>query len=363
LVQAESTAEKGELAAAQVIAAELNRFGMNAQIDRWDQNRANIVARVESAGRKGALMFVSHLDVVGPGEAAWEHPPFAAAESDSKIHGRGATDMKGGIAAAVAAMCRIVESGVKLQGDVIFVGTAGEETDSCGAERFLDKRGDMPAPAGIIVTEPTDFDVVTAHRGLLWLKVVTKGKAAHGSTPHLGVNAITSMRRFLDALEENEVPFEPHELLGECSVSVNTISGGKARNIVPDSCSAALDIRTVPTQRHEDIVRHIEGIFRQLRQVDDQFAAEVSTVRDVEPLVTNPDSNFVKDFCSVVGTDQTKAVGFTTDGPYFASLGGPVVIYGPGRPERCHRPNEYIDLADVEKAAELYRNLLLQFLT
>jgi len=351
------------LAAAQVIAAELNRFGINAQIDCWDQNRANIVARVNSAGRKGALMFVSHLDVVGPGEGPWEHPPFAAAESDGKIHGRGAADMKGGIAAAVTAMCQIVESGAKLQGEVIFVGTAGEETDSCGAERFLGKRGDMPAPAGIIVTEPTDFDVVTAHRGLLWLKVTTKGKAAHGSTPHLGVNAITSMRRFLDALEENEVPFEPHELLGKCSVSVNTISGGRASNIVPDSCSVALDIRTVPTQRHEDIVRHIEGIFRELRRADDQFAAEVSTVRDVKALLTDPQSNFVRDFCSVVGAGETQAVGFTTDGPYFASLGAPVVIYGPGEPDLCHKPNEYIDLADVEKACEHYRDFILKFLT
>lgn len=271
--------------------------------------------------------------------------------------------MKGGIAAAVAAMCQIVESRVKLQGDVVFVGTAGEETDSCGAERFLQKCGDVPAPAGIIVTEPTDFTVVTAHRGLLWLKVTTKGKAAHGSTPHLGVNAITSMRRFLDALEENEVPFEPHELLGKCSVSVNTISGGRASNIVPDSCSAALDIRTVPTQRHEDIVRHIEGIFRELRRADAQFAAEVSTVRDVKPLLTQPGSDFVRDFCSVVGVGQTRAVGFTTDGPYFAPLGAPVVVYGPGKPELCHKPNEYIDLTDVEKAGELYRNLIMKFLT
>jgi len=362
LIQAETTAEKGELAAAQIISAELGHSGIDSQIDSWDRTRANIIARVKSPGRKAALLFLCHLDVVEPGEAGWQHQPFAAVQSDGKIHGRGSADMKGGIAAIVTAIRQVVDAGTRLQGDIILLCVAGEETDSCGVKRFVRNWKTMPRLAGVVVTEPTDFEVVTAHRGLLWLKVTTKGKAAHGSTPHLGFNAITSMKLVLDELENYRIPFQPHHLLGQCSMSINTITGGKAINIVPDNCTIGVDIRTLPTQNHQDIVRDFEKIFARLRQKSSQFAAEVSVVRDVEALETDCSCDFVKDFCSTIGTDQTKAVGFTTDGPYFASLGAPVVIFGPGKPELCHKPDEYIDIGDVEKVVEHYKKIILRFL-
>ncbi|MFQ6036959.1 MAG: M20/M25/M40 family metallo-hydrolase, partial [Sedimentisphaerales bacterium] len=271
LIQAETTAEKGELAAAQLISAELGHSGIDYQIDSWGKTRANITARVKSAGRKAALLFVSHLDVVGPGETAWQHPPFAAAESNGKIHGRGSADMKGGIAAIVTAIRQVVDGRIPLQGDIIFLGAAGEETDSCGAKRFISNQSAMPQLAGVVVTEPTDFEVVTAHRGLLWLKVETRGKAAHGSTPELGINAIASMRCLLNELENYEIPFQPHHLLGKCSMSINTIAGGKEINIVPDICTAGIDIRTLPAQNHQDIVKDLEKIFTKLKQKDSQF--------------------------------------------------------------------------------------------
>jgi len=363
LIQAETTTEKGELAAAQIIAAELNRSGIESRIETWDQTRANIIARVRSARRKRALLFVCHLDVVGPGEAQWTYPPFAAVESDGKIYGRGAADMKGCIAAVVTAIRRVVESGTQLQGDVILFGAAGEETDSCGAMRFVGNCSAIPQLSGIVVTEPTEFDVVTAHRGLLWIEIITKGKAAHGSTPHLGVNAISSMKSVLDELEDYRIPFEPHELLGQCSMSINKIAGGQAINIVPDKCSIAVDIRTLPSQNHNEIVADFERILAELRKGNSQFAGEVSIIRGVRALETDSNCDFVKDFCSAVGRSNTKAVGFTTDGPYFASLGAPVVVFGPGKSELCHKPDEYIDMADVEKAVEHYKNVILKFLS
>ena len=363
LIQAETTAERGELAAAQIISAELALSGIDYQIDSWDKTRANITAWVKSLGRKPALLFASHLDVVGPGEATWQHPPFAAVESDGKIHGRGAADMKGGITAIVTAIRQIVDARTPLQGDIIFFGAAGEETDSCGAKRFISNQSAMPKLAGVVVTEPTDFEIVTAHRGLLWLKVETHGKAAHGSTPELGINAIASMRCLLDELENYKIPFRPHPLLGKCSMSINTIAGGKEINIVPDICTVGIDIRTLPTQNHQDIVKGLEKIFAQLKQKNSQFAAKVSVVRDVEALETDCNSDFVRAFCTVVGTTQTKAVGFATDGPYFASLGAPVVVFGPGKSQLCHQPDEYISIADVEKAIQHYKNIILEFLT
>lgn len=363
LVQAQTTADKGELAAAEIISAELGSFGIESRIDSWDKTRANITAHLKSSGSKKALLFASHLDVVPAGEVNWTKPAFDAVESDGRIYGRGSADMKGGIAAIVTAIGEIVESGTKLQGDIIFFGAAGEETDSCGARRFVRDAGRLPEIAGAVITEPTNFEIITSHRGILWLKVETFGKAAHSSTPHLGVNAITSMRAVLNELDNYKIPFERHELLGECSMSINTIVGGEAMNIVPDKCKIQIDIRTVPGQNYQDILDDLHNIFAKLKQKNPKFDAAVSIIREVGALETDSDCDFVKDFCSAVGINETTAVGFTTDGPHFASLGMPVVIFGPGRPHLAHKPDEYIDLSDLKKGVEYYKNIILKFLS
>ena len=362
LIQAQTTADKGELAAAEIISAELGRSGIDSRIDNWDRTRANITAHVKSSRHKGALLFACHLDVVPPGQASWKHPPFAATESNGKIYGRGSTDMKGGIAAIVTAMGEIANSGTKLQGDIILFGAAGEETDSCGAKRFVRNRGQLPEIAGVVLPEPTDFEIITSHRGILWLKVQTFGKAAHSSAPQLGVNAISSMMSVLNELENFKIRFEPHELLGDCSMSINTITGGQAMNVVPDKCDLGIDIRTVPGQNYQDVINDLQNIFAKLKQNNPQFKAEVSVVRQVGALETDNQCDFVKDFCSVTGINKTTAVGFTTDGPNFASLGLPVVVFGPGKPHLAHKPDEYIDISDLEKGVEYYKNIILKFL-
>ena len=363
LIQAQTTADKGELAAAEIISAELGRSGIDSRIDSWDRTRANITAQVKSSGRKGALLFACHLDVVPAGEVSWSKPAFAAIESEGKIYGRGSMDMKGGIAAIVTAIGEIADSGTKLQGDIILFGAAGEETDSCGAKRFVRNRGELPEIAGVVLPEPTDFEIITAHRGILWLKVQTFGKAAHSSAPQLGVNAIASMKSVLDELENFKIRFEPHDLLGDCSMSINTITGGQAMNVVPDKCDLGIDIRTVPGQNYQDIIDDLQNIFAKLKQKNPQFEAEVSVVRQVGALETDTQCDFVRNFCSVTGINKTTAVGFTTDGPHFASLGLPVVVFGPGKPHLAHKPDEYIDISDLKKGVEYYKNIILKLLT
>jgi succinyl-diaminopimelate desuccinylase len=361
LIGADSTVQKGELAAANVILKEFYNAGIDCLIDKWNENRANLVAQAGPAGRK-TILFAAHLDVVGPGEEKWKFPPFSAVEKNGRIFGRGATDMKGAIAAAVTAVCQVVKSRTKLKGRIIFSALAGEETDSCGASKFT-AHLKVPKNTGVIITEPTDFEVVTAHRGLLWLQISTKGKAAHGSTPHLGINAINSMRLLLNELDRFKIKSHPHKLLGNCSMSINTIAGGKTINVVPDTCSIGLDIRTLPKQNHQQIVKDFKKVFAKLKRKNPKFDAEVSLIRDVTALETDNRCEFVRDFCLAVGTDEAKAVGFTTDGPYFAALGLPVVIFGPGKPHLCHKPNEYIEITDLEKAVEYYKKIILSLLT
>lgn len=368
LIQAETTAEKGEISAAEVISAEFSRSGIDSQIDSWDRKRANIVTHIRSTGRKAGLLFACHLDVVGPGEAPWKHPAFTAVETDGKIYGRGSVDMKGGTAAAITAIRQIVDSGIELQGDIIFIAVAGEETDSAGAKRFVAEKDRLreivpKGLAGVVIPEPTDFEVVTAHRGMLWLEVATKGKAAHSSAPQLGVNAINSMRLILNELDGYQIKTEPHKLLGTCSMSINTITGGKAMNVVPDKCSIGIDIRTLPGQDHQAIIADLEEICSRLKTDNEQFEATISVMRQMQSLETDCSCDFVRDFCSVVEADKTKVVGYTTDGPYFASIGSPVVVFGPGKPHLCHKPDEYIDIPDLEKGVEYFKNIIFKFLT
>ena len=374
LIRAESTHTQGELGVAEIIASQFGKSnssatGIESKIDIWDKNRANVFAhialpQVKSANKGPALLFVCHLDVVPPGQTEWEYPPFSATENDGKIHGRGSADMKGGIAAVVTAIREIVDSQTELAGDIIFLATAGEETDSCGIKRFVRNCQDkLPKITGIIIPEPTNFDIVTAHRGILWLKVTTKGRATHGSTPESGINAITKMKSLLNELDNYKIPFEPHNSLGNCSMSVNTIEGGKSLNTVPDKCTITIDIRTLPTQNHQDIVKDFEKICAKLKRKDPQFDAEVSITKNVPSLETDSDCSFVKDFCIAVEITKTKAVGFCTDGPFLTSLDAPIVIFGPGKPELCHKPDEYIDIADIEKAVDYYKKIILKFLT
>lgn len=382
LIQADSTLSKGELAAAEVVAAWFRKHGIDCAVDHWDAGRGNVVAHIRGGGRRPALMVVCHLDVVGPGDETWRHPPFDATEENGRIYGRGATDMKGGIAAVVTAICETVASGTALQGDIIFAATAGEETDSAGVHRFMQdfghrtedgrqgkqNEGHSPASsalsplAGIIIPEPTDLAVVTAHRGLFWLKVTTLGKAVHSSMPQWGINAILAMKRVLDELEQYRIPCEPHPRLGGCSLSINTIAGGKAMNVVPDRCTLGVDIRTLPGQSHDLIRNDLEQILARLRTRVPQFEGELAVERSVPAMETDPDCAFVKTFCSAVNVDLTNVVGFTTDAPYLLPLGAPIVIYGPGRPNMCHQVDEYLEIADLQRAADSFKRVMHTFL-
>ncbi|GAI09617.1 unnamed protein product, partial [marine sediment metagenome] len=137
----------------------------------------------------------------------------------------------------------------------------------------------------------------------------------------------------------------------------------KAANVVPDRCSIKIDIRTVPDQNHRSIISDLETICSELKENNPPFEAQIATVKSVPALETDVESGFVRSFCAVIGVGETGAVDFATDGPFFAGLGAPVVIFGPGKPEVCHQPNESIDIADLEKGREFYKKIIQEFLT
>jgi succinyl-diaminopimelate desuccinylase len=221
----------------------------------------------------------------------------------------------------------------------------------------------LPEWAGVVVPEPPDLAVVTAHRGLFWLKITTKGKAVHSSMAQRGVNAIGSMKRVLDELEHYRIEFPPHPQLGPSTMSINTIRGGAAMNIVPDRCTVGIDVRTLPGQDHEALRYDFERMLARLTARVPQFEASLAVERSAGAMETDPQCAFVKAFCSAVDVDLTNPVPFTTDAPHLAPLGAPIVIYGPGKPQLCHQTDEYIEIADLQAGAAYFKKVILTFLT
>lgn len=362
LVAAAPTLENGELQAANVLKYYFESFGLEVQVESWDINRANVVVRIKAEGgaaKRPPLLVAAHLDVVPASAEMWSVPPFTLTQRENRLYGRGTTDMLGGVTAVSAALVEAAQHSQQLSGDIIFAVTAGEETDSCGTKRFVQQyRQWFADPIGTLIPEPTDMNILRAHRGILWLKIVAHGRTAHGSMPHLGINAILKINALLNRLNGFKIPHTPHPLLGGCSMSINRIAGGTGTNIVPEYCAVEIDIRTLPGQSTPEIIDRFNHLLDEMSREDAEFKAEVSVLRIAGAIETAEDNPFVKAVCRVVGTDRTGAVAFTTDGPYFAPFGS-VLIYGPGKPDLCHKPDEYVELDALQRAKETYRSIFL----
>jgi succinyl-diaminopimelate desuccinylase len=359
LIQAAPTHGSGERKAAEVLVHYFRSHGIEAVADTWGANRANVIARLPSSRQKPALLFAAHLDVVPADPAQWHFEPFAGIEQDGQIFGRGATDMLGGLAAAAAALADIASAAIPLKADVVLAATAGEETDSCGAFRFVQSASRFLGPlAGIILPEPTNQNILTAHRGLLWLQITAYGRSAHGSMPQQGINAIEKMTPLLNRLLDWQIPHTPHPLLGPCTKSINQIHAGTATNIIPDTCRLELDIRTLPGQSQQILVQQIQTLLDQQKARDPQFRADLSILRQCDALETSPESPFVRSVCQALQIQHTQVAPFTTDGPHFRPLCPNIIILGPGNPTVCHKPDESISLNDLQKARQMYVQII-----
>lgn len=360
LIQATPTLQNGELGAASLLRSFFAENNIRSKIDIWDTKRANVTAFLGPDDENApALVIGGHIDVVPADAEAWDSRPFEPVEKGGCLYGRGAVDMLGGICASAAAMVRMNSAQPILKGRVIFTATAGEETDSCGVKRFVQTYAQsIKNPIGILIPEPTGLKLLRAHRGILWLKITAYGKTAHGSMPHLGINAIEKINTLLNRLKNWQIPHTPHDLLGGCSMSINRIYGGSATNIVPDSCSVELDLRTLPDQSTENVISDIQKLMAEISHTDPEFKTDISILRSCPALETKSDQPFVQNVCQATGIHDTHAIGFTTDGPLFAQLNAPVLIFGPGDGSRCHQPNEAIEIAQLEKGAAYYVDIM-----
>lgn len=339
--------------------AYLKEAGFEAEVVMHSPGRGSTLARLKGSGGAPGLLFSAHLDTVPVGVEQWVHPPFEGVLADGKVWGRGSSDMKGGMAAMMVAAKHLAAAKLPLRGDLVLAFTAGEEVDSLGAEALVG-RPEFKNMLALIVSEPSSNDIFVAEKGALWLEISTHGKTAHGSMPDLGVNAVMMMVRFLDEFVKLEVPFQLHPMLGDFSRSVNTIEGGVKTNVVPDHCSVTIDMRTVPGQKHAEIINKIEGLFEQLAGRIPQFRASIKVLNDRPPVTTAPDHPAVRQFNAALARVQgspavPKGVRYYTDAAtYVPALGLPMIICGPGEAGMAHQPNEYVEAAKLVEAARIY---------
>ncbi|WP_227764267.1 M20 family metallopeptidase [Zhaonella formicivorans] len=348
----------GELQVAQAVARKLASYGISNQVDTFAEGRANVTGIIRGTGKKGALLFNGHLDTVPPGENPWEYDPFSGTVIDGRMYGRGTVDMKSGLAALVMAACLLKKSGIKLQGDLIVAGTAGEESDSIGA-KLLVESGLLQNLQAMVIAEPSSLKLFTAHKGCLWLEITTFGQTAHGAMPEQGANAIRHMNRFLHELEQFDFTCSPHFLLGNPTINVGTISGGIKTNVVPDKCTATIDIRTVPGMDHSRILAQIKDILDRLDSFPG-FQTEIKVINERVPVETDAKEAIIKAAGTVkkfLGHTDLKLYGvnYYTDASIFVpATGVPALIMGPGDEKLAHQPNESVDIHEVMEAIKFY---------
>lgn len=347
-----------ELEIATYIADILDGEGFEVDLPRHSPTRASLIARLKGTGELPALLYCGHLDVMPIGSEDWQHGTFDGELADGSLWGRGSSDMKSGLAAMIEAARVLQYSRDRLRGDLLLLFTADEEVGGLGAAELATRDDLVPAQA-LVICEPTYNEVIVAEKGQLWLEITTHGKAAHGSMPQLGNNAIMMMVALLSGLEQLGMPTQEHPLLGKATRNVGTIQGGLRTNVVPERCVATVDQRSLPGQDHQAAVEQVEQVLEQLRRRQPGFQATVKVVSDLAPVETPPDDPIVQQFCDVVGEiigtrPMPRGVPYTTDAPFLVPvLNAPMIICGPGDPGLAHQPDEHVEVRRLVDSAKI----------
>lgn len=332
---------------ADFLAARAAKTGLPVECQEVFPQRCNILSRLIPSGKvRRRVILAPHLDTVGrPGD--WEKL-FAPLFRGGRLYGRGACDTKGSVAAMFSALTRIAEAGRRpVETEITFAGLVDEENGQAGSRALVRNgvKGDLA-----IVGEPTQRQIVTAHKGDVWLRLETHGKAAHGARPELGKNAVHAMARIVDLLETEyaeELRRRKHPLLGRPTINVGSIAGGTQPNIVPAHCYITVDRRTLPGETETGVRREIQRLLRRHR-----LQALLSPARTAPclPLETNPAEPLVNQFLKQVGQKKPLGVDYFCDAAVLGQGGIPSVVFGPGDIAQAHTADEWIECGELEKA-------------
>jgi acetylornithine deacetylase len=349
----------GEEKIARFIADWFERAGLDVVWDEPVPERPNVIGIARGTGGGRSLLLNAHMDTVGIVGMERPHDPLI---QDNRLYGRGAYDMKGGLAAIMAAGAAVKKRA--LRGDVIITAVADEEFASIGTASIV-KRWHADAA---IVTEPTELNICTAHKGFVWLDIETEGIASHGSRPDLGVDAIVKMGKVLVGIEQLDRSLRSapsHRLLGSGSVHASLIQGGQELSSYPKHCILSVERRTVPGETLQIVEAEMHGILEQVAASDPTFEASVKTSMVREPFEASLDEPIVRMLLyktsTILGHEPIE-IGHTgwMDSALLSAAGIPTIIFGPGG-EGAHAVVEWSNLEHVELCAEILTAVAEEF--
>jgi acetylornithine deacetylase len=342
-----------------------HRLGVECQRIEVLPGRANVIARLDRPGAQTTILLDAHQDTVPVEGMAIE--PFQPVVIDGRLYGRGACDVKGGMAATLAALARLASDRPQRAANVVVACTCDEEFTAQGAKALARLWSD-PARAGsllsapptvAVVAEPTDLNVIVAHRGAIRWKLKTRGRACHSSRPHEGVNAIYKMAEVLLCLERyaEELPrmVKPHPLCGSPTLSVGRITGGISVNTVPDECLIEVDRRVIPGEDPQAVIPHVTTYLRERLDVDFEMLPPWLDGATLSDKSNGPWADrLLAQVAAVAGPREKQGAWYGTNASRFAATGVPAVVFGPGSIHQAHTADEWIDIDELRQASEVY---------
>ena len=346
-----------ELQAATLLADWLHQHDVEVEIDEFAPGRANLLAAVRFTRPGPTLMLNTHLDVV-PVADGWTVDPFAGAITNDVIWGRGAADAKGALAAMAAALTRLAADPDRLSGSLVLTAVADEEDGSRGARRLVAQR----SADAVVVGEPTDLRLMTAHKGSVRPVIQVRGRAAHAAQPQHGRNAIAGAAALIRALQEYAATLSHsvHPLVGPATAVPVLIDGGEAPNAVPERVRITLDRRMTPGETTDGVLEQLHQLLQRFHDTADGFHAEIVAMKPSTggPSETPADDPFVlacQRGLTRLGLDpRPQGLVVNCDMTHFRAQRIPTVVCGPGHPEVMHAADEHLQLQALNQAVDVY---------
>ena len=352
----------GEADLANFIADWGRQVGLEVIVQEAGPGRPNVILIARGSGGGKTLMLNAHTDTVGVTDMK---TPFEPVMRDGRMYGRGAYDMKSGLAAIMLALIAAQE--MPLAGDVIVSAVSDEEYGSIGSEALIAEWERWPADA-VIIAEPTELSLSIAHRGFVWLEIEVFGVAAHGSRPHLGIDAIAKMGKVLvqlDVLDRNLRAKPTHDLLGSGSLHASIIQGGEEISMYPAYCKLLIERRTIPGESAESAQAEIQALLDEIAATDPDFKARCKATFYRSPFGIARDHPLVQLLQRKAEAHLNRKVpligsSWWMDAALFAEKGVPTAVLGPAG-AGAHAKIEWVDLASVQQCVDIYTALISEF--
>jgi acetylornithine deacetylase/succinyl-diaminopimelate desuccinylase-like protein len=343
---------EGEIAG--FVAEWAGEAGLEVEVEEAAPGRPNVIATARGSGGGRTLLLNAHTDTVGFGGMA---DPLVPRTHAGRVYGRGAYDMKGGLAACLVAAAEAATRG--LAGDVVVTAVVDEELSSVGTQSVLTR---VRADAAI-VAEPTQMRVVIAHKGFVAFEIETHGRAAHGSRPDLGIDAIAKMGHVLVGLAalDRALGEQPtHPLLGSGSLHAGVVAGGSEFSTYPERCLLQAERRTLPGEPIRQVEAELQGLLDRLRATDDDFKGTWRIVAARHPYEVSQAEEIVRLVGEYADAPEPVGESYWTDAALIGAQTIPTVVFGPGG-EGAHAAVEWVSIADVERCAAVFVSVAAEF--